>query len=107
MKLKLKILAGIILASVAIAGVFMLVFENAEFTKVTIARNEEQKMADEEARRLAAEEQRQKDEEIDAKAPYVAYDVENQYYQGLALVKKDGKWGELHIDAPKDIRWII
>ena len=102
MKLKLKILAGIILASVAIAGVFMLVFENAEFTKVTIARNEEQKMADEEARRLAAEEQRQKDEEIDAKAPYVAYDVENQYYQGLALVKKDGKWG--YIDKNRHVK---
>lgn len=104
MKLKLKILAGIILASIAISGIFMLVFENAEFAKVTIARNEEQKKADEEARRQAEIDQRQQDEEDDAKAPYVEYDVKNQYYQGLALVKKDGKWGYIdkngHVKIP-------
>lgn len=35
------------------------------------------------------------------------YSAGTPVINGECRVKKDGKWGELHIDAPKDIRWII
>lgn len=102
MKLKIKILIGTILASFAIAGVFMLVFESTEYSKVIFARNEAARQAKIEEQKKAEEEARKAAELADAQAQYVEYDIQNDYYNGLALVKKDGKWG--YIDKNRHVK---
>ena len=85
MKLKLKILAGIILASIAISGIFMLVFENAEYVKKYIDSSSKLKTLVLSTIEIANGIAWKTANGIDAKAPYVEYDIKNQYYQGLAL----------------------
>lgn len=102
MKLKIMILIGAVIASLAIFGVVMLVFENAEYQKVYIAKVEEERKEEEEAQKKAEEEARKDAEAKDALAEYVEYDIQNDYYNGLALVKKDGKWG--YIDKNRHVK---
>lgn len=102
MKLKIKILIGVILTSLAVSGLVMLVLENTEYIRRIneLVSNVNELalntvfMSDTVAKKLASD--------ADDIPGYVEYDVENSYYNGLALVKKDGKWG--YIDKNRHVK---
>jgi len=102
MKLKIIILIGVVIGTFFIAGLFMLVFENAEYVKQENEIDSKIKsmalntviVSDIVAKKTA--------NIVDIQIPYVEYDIENDYYNGLALVKKDGKWG--YIDKNRHVK---
>ena len=102
MKIKLKILIGVVLISLAIFWTCMLVYRNTEFTKTLMAVEEAKEKKADEQRIIEEQKQNEIAENLDLEKIYEKYDEINDYYQGLALVKSGDKWG--YIDKEGNVK---